>query len=65
MPNLNNMAFHSNFPPELPYLLQVRIIDWLFRITITNADYNTVFEIKDAVRKDTAKYKVKFTNNLA
>jgi hypothetical protein len=31
----------------------------MFRITITNADYNTVFEIRDAVRKDTAKYKVR------
>ena len=30
----------------------------LCRITITNTDYNTVFEIRDAVRKDTAKYKV-------
>ena len=32
------------------------------KITITNADYNTTFEIKDAVRKDTAKYKVRAEN---
>ena len=32
------------------------------KITITNADYNTVFEIKDAVRKDTQKYKVRAEN---
>ena len=32
------------------------------RIKITNSDYNTIFEIKDALRKDNCKYKVRAEN---
>ena len=32
------------------------------KITITNTDYNTIWEIKDAIRKDTQKYKVRAEN---
>ena len=32
------------------------------RIKITNSDYNTVWEIKDALRKDNCKYKVRAEN---
>ena len=32
------------------------------RIKIINEDYNTVFEIKDAIRRDNCKYKVKAEN---
>ena len=32
------------------------------RIKITNSDYNTVWEIKDALRKDDCKYKVRAEN---
>jgi len=32
------------------------------RITLTHSDYNTIFEIKDALRKDNCKYKVRAEN---
>ena len=32
------------------------------RIKITNSDYNTIWEIKDAIRRDNCKYKVRAEN---